>query len=498
MPSPTILAVQMALHLALAPPAPATAPTTATTTTTTTTTSEIAWAPCALTIPAGMRIDARCGSLDVPVGADDPAATLTLGFSHLRATGAKPSSTPMVLLSGGPGQSATRDFVALKAALEVLQQDRDLYFFDIRGTGRSTPTTCEEPSLKDGLQASEADNDEALKRCFAALPFPARTITTTQAVADLERTRVTLGVNRWHVLGISYGTRLAVAYGQAHPTSTASLVLDGVVPLDGPLGPAIATDMTSSLQALGDETVANFVALKARLAEEPAKGVVLHHPRTGAPTPVDFTAKVINSAVRMALYADETRVLIPSALVAALKGDFTTLGGLALLSEEQLGDAIHTPVNISIICAEDVPRLGAASTPPPQKGGPVFDDEVESLKKACASWPVPQAPLIGALPTAIPTLAISGAFDPVTPPRHFLRSASSFSRHRHLVAGGQGHNVLPRGCMAGVVRDILTAVDDDARQPQPSTAMPGADVDVDCLERLGPFPVFLDNMGPQP
>lgn len=97
-----------------------------------------------------------------------------------------PVGKPALFLHGGPGSgcsSGQRRFF-----------DPDLYravLFDQRGCGRSRPL------------ASEPSVDLAAN-------------TTTHLIADIELLRLTLGVDRWTILGLSWGTTLGLAYAQAH------------------------------------------------------------------------------------------------------------------------------------------------------------------------------------------------------------------------------------------------------------------------------------------
>jgi proline iminopeptidase len=50
-------------------------------------------------------------------------------------------------------------------------------------------------------------------------------------VADVERLREKLGIEKWHVFGGSWGSTLALAYAQTHPTRARSLVLRGIFTL---------------------------------------------------------------------------------------------------------------------------------------------------------------------------------------------------------------------------------------------------------------------------
>jgi len=104
-----------------------------------------------------------------------------------------PQGVPLVFLHGGPGGGC-------------LPHHRRFYdpafwnilLYDQRGGGRSTPA------------AELADN------------------TTQHLVADLERLRTELGIERWLVFGGSWGSTLALAYTQAHPERVLGLVLRGI------------------------------------------------------------------------------------------------------------------------------------------------------------------------------------------------------------------------------------------------------------------------------
>ena len=100
---------------------------------------------------------------------------------------------PVVFLHGGPGSGIS------EAHRRFFDPEHfNVLLFDQRGTGRSTPL------------AKLAGN-------------------TTQAlVADIERLREMLGVGRWILFGGSWGSTLALAYGEAHPERCLGFVLRGI------------------------------------------------------------------------------------------------------------------------------------------------------------------------------------------------------------------------------------------------------------------------------
>jgi proline iminopeptidase len=106
-----------------------------------------------------------------------------------------PKGTPVLFLHGGPGSGCSdgqRRLFDANGFRGVL--------FDQRGCGRSRPL------------ASDADADLSGN-------------TTAHLIADIERLREHLGVDRWIVLGVSWGSTLGLAYAQAYPTRVAALLL---------------------------------------------------------------------------------------------------------------------------------------------------------------------------------------------------------------------------------------------------------------------------------
>src|SRR5690606_35224286 len=114
--------------------------------------------------------------------------------------------------------------------LGPLARERDLVLADMRGTGMSAPLACApERSLAEELSAgalvrlARTCRERHRERDLSAY-------TTAGAVADLEAVRAALGYEAIDLLGVSYGTRLAMAYAASHPDRVRALVLDGVAP----------------------------------------------------------------------------------------------------------------------------------------------------------------------------------------------------------------------------------------------------------------------------
>lgn len=105
----------------------------------------------------------------------------------------KPDGQPVLFVHGGPGGGCDVD-------------DRRFFdpahyriiLFDQRGAGRSKPHACIEEN------------------------------TTWHLVADMERLRSHLGVERWLLFGGSWGSTLSLVYAETHPERVTGLVVRGI------------------------------------------------------------------------------------------------------------------------------------------------------------------------------------------------------------------------------------------------------------------------------
>jgi proline iminopeptidase len=113
-------------------------------------------------------------------------------WERVGTRGAKPA----VFLHGGPGGGTSPNQRRLFDPTRY-----DVTLFDQRGCGRSTPHA--------GLEAN----------------------TTWHLVADIERLRERVGVDKWLVLGGSWGSTLALAYAETHPARVSELIVRGIYTL---------------------------------------------------------------------------------------------------------------------------------------------------------------------------------------------------------------------------------------------------------------------------
>ena len=149
-----------------------------------------------------------------------------------------------------------------------------------------------------------------------------------------------------------------------------------------------------------------------------------------------------------------------------------------------MADSMNGGMQSSVICSEDADLL----KPRPQDANTILGTRmIDTLQAVCSVWPRGTRPadFHQPLKTAIPTLLLSGQFDPVTPPRYGEEVLEGLSNGRHLVLNGQGHNVIAAGCMPTLVKNFVEKLDPKK-------------LDASCLDRLQPTPLFIDFNGATP
>ena len=425
-------------------------------------------APGRLTLAACLTVLGRgdCGALVVPENrAQRTGRTLALNLLVLRGQSGRAREAVFVL-AGGPGQAATDLARGLADELPAMRGTRDVVFVDQRGTGRSHPLNCE---LIDAASPPSAFGTvfraALVDRCARALAARAdfTHYTTTNSAADLEDVRAALGYERVMLFGTSYGTRLAQAYMRAYPDRVRAAVLDGVVPLDdGPLSYAASLhaavrDVLHACESRPDCAAAyprvreQFSRLLDRLRAGPVRVRVAGHE-------VDMSFGDFAYAVRGILYTVPGRQDLPRLIRdAASSGRFDAFADRywrrALTFDDRFAHGLH----FSVLCAEDISpasdREVEIATAGTFMGRYLFDQ----YRRACDAWPHATMARAARPPTtqAIPTLLLSGEFDPATPPAFGERVAATLVKSAHVVVPGGAHGSL-RTCAHPAMLHVLT------------------------------------------
>jgi pimeloyl-ACP methyl ester carboxylesterase len=416
-----------------------------------------------------------CTSLPVPLDrAGAVAGTISLSVER-RLAGVGPSRDAVVALAGGPGQAALGLGEFIAQAIAPALGSRDLLVFDQRGTGASDPLSC---SALETL--STEPTSQLFERCAQEVGPARGGFTTQESVEDIEALRVAGGYEKLVLYGTSYGTKVALEYAERYPQNVEALVLDSVVPSDGPEPFAIPSfeaipGMLEELCANGAcagiaaNPVAAIAHLAAQLGKHALSGSV--YDGSGKRHQGTLTELGLLGILEAGDLNPALRALLPAAVRSALAHDPDPLLRLHLLSEglipnvpieEGAGEAsseIDEALFVTTSCEEQpfpwqrtapaatrlTEALGSLHAQPAGDFYP-FDTVTayaNSLVPACAAWPDASAPPPAprALPN-VPTLILSGEQDLRTPTVDARAVAALIPDAQLLLVPYTGHSVL--------------------------------------------------------
>jgi pimeloyl-ACP methyl ester carboxylesterase len=457
---------------------------------------------CRLEHPAHLAsVPARCGTLRVPEDREHPkGAAIELKLAVVPALNRRSTAAPLFILAGGPGQSAKQVYVAVGNAFARINREHAIVLLDQRGTGGSSPQSCEFPEDWQEPVDPKPALREATAACLAKLGPRVRFYTTSNAVRDLDDVRAALGVDQIDLYAGSYGTRVAQHYMRRYPTRVHAVILDGVTYPEQLIGSETSQDGERALNLIiarcrqAPDCAATYPDLQQDLSgllrqfgPEIAK-VTIDDPNSGLPLEIDFNSRVVAGALRFLSYSALQASLLPALIHGAAHGRLRPLASQAVMSSRQIGDQLANGMQYSVICSEDEPFFTAANVDRAAMAKTFQGTElVDALHEICKIWPrgPVDADLHSPLHSDIPTLLLSGEADPVTPPAGAERVAATLTHHRHLVLNGEGHGQFATGCVPRLMADFLESTATDT-------------LDTSCLEQHTPEPFFLSMTGPAP
>jgi pimeloyl-ACP methyl ester carboxylesterase len=413
-----------------------------------------------------------CGWMVLPEDSADPenGRTIKLAVAQVHATGSPWHSDPIVFLTGGPGASIVDSSALLAQVLFARDvESRDLIVIDQRGTGLSQPNlACPEVQAY-GREASArvlSDRDYAtgflgaLSTCVERLRGPEdvdlTTYTSAQNASDVMEVTRRLGYERVNLYGLSYGARVALTiirdFGETGAIRSA--VLGGVYgpeanALEVPVGLAERLDLVFDACAADASCNAQYGDLRFRL-----KGLLAGANNTA-----------VLEELLDALGSTDSIAQIPTLLTAP--GAEQTLVGNGLKARQAELDSVAWGMNVAVQCqeeflltsSEDQAAVAAAIRPGYQGFALRFPESSSLMPAWCGSAGFVGGAAFENEPVSnesVPVLAISGRFDPFTPPEWAERATAGFAT-RHLVALPKaGHDAALSGlCPIAIVSAFI-------------------------------------------
>jgi pimeloyl-ACP methyl ester carboxylesterase len=404
------------------------------------------------------RSDVRCSFVTLPEDDQFPdGPTIEIAVAEIDGSTIL-GTTPLVFLNGGPGA----------ATLEYIDQfppgGLPTVLIDQRGTGLSQPNLgCPEIDELDAVFAQMESRDPTFEEIYREATIACRdrleaegvnvaAFTTENNADDVALIRRALGYEEWDLWGASYGTRLALTLMRDHPEGIRAVVLDGSFPhpvdfwaefpvnadrairhlIDSCAASESCRETFGDLGALIDEAVAG-------LDESPATVRVVP---SGSGTAQDYLidGPGLYSLIFEMLYVTDWIPDLPLLISRAAEGDVTEMVERIVSTSAPLAlamyDAVHCPEEVAYFDLDAMLEFLAGLPEPAQVA---FD--TQTAIDDCAIWGLDPAPVIETFPvtSTIPTLLISGSFDPITPPSWGRLAAETLPNSTFVEMGDEGH-----------------------------------------------------------
>jgi pimeloyl-ACP methyl ester carboxylesterase len=393
---------------------------------------------------------------------------------------------PIVYLTGGPGQMAMidneRDIDQWWSFIDNSPwvRGRRLVVVEQRGVGRAepsldcsahyTPSVWSEIIPKvDDVVDFDLEKKREVAACRDALikkGIDLSAYNTIENAADIHDLRAALGIEKWVIYGISYGTKLALQVLEDHPEDLIAVVLDSALPLDVAYIDEDANSLDSALRTLDkdcsrhagcSENFPDLLTMVGRIVRQLNVQPLLlrlegdeDSARFMRVSGDDFLELMFDQ-----FYNRDAIEVLPQLIKDTSRQDYRLLvemhgGNPNGEDRSDFADGMH----LSIVCNDGV----SASAPSPNF--PLFDnwaaDDIYTW--ACELWPSskPATTRKSLEANRVPVLILSGEYDPATPSKWAKYVAGKTGSSQLVVFRGIGHGVVDTTpCGGDVVSDFL-------------------------------------------
>lgn len=423
----------------------------------------------------------ECGYVRVPELHSAPEGKqIKLAVAILRSPnsfpGAPVSPNAFVVAQGGPGGSTLDTFANLFSigyfpALKDLNEQRDIVLYDQRGALYAQPSLMCPEELQLTFETIEQDipAEELLKRSeAAALACRERlaqegvnlaAFNSYENALDVEDLRRALGYAKFDFYGVSYGTLLALHAMRASPETFRSVILDAVVPAQMNPNALVPQSMHRAFERLFAACAEDadcqraFPNLKQVLYEtvdaldkQPAR-VQLTDDETDKTYNAVLDGETYLNLLFQFIYNSELLPALPKMIYDARDGKFDLLR--VYWPIVAFDRTFASGMYYSVMCAEDADftvndlALQGVDThiAMPEKR------DTAAFLQLCEKWNVPQLGASADAPVKadIPTLVLSGEFDPITPPPFGQAAAETIQPSYAFVFPAYAHGALTSG-----------------------------------------------------
>ena len=437
----------------------------------------------------------ECSHLIVPERRSNPDGAATRVFiQHFKSANPEAAADPVVFMPGGPGSSGPF-YALLSTGMPIgqsLNADRDLILMEYRGATLSQPAFfCPELEAETAEFAGQSYRDEVAwtnevwQRCYERLVAEGHDLSAydvAATAADVADLRIAMGLDTINVIGVSYGTPVLMELLRDHGDGIRSVILDSINPPEVNYYGEQLKSFTTALNAVfaacaGDPACAetypdfeaDFYAVAAKLRDEPVQ-VIVEQESGSADVTVDDLMFV--NFVYDTIFVGGNYAGLPAAIDAVADGDYTAVAqrwlnrvsgrhgpsgpgtgawswglthSMRCMHEGALGTAEQARADFAAVNVDPSVRDWATAT------------WVDDGLGVCDYWQVtPLEPNTAITPVAsdVPTLMLTGTFDPAMQPYFSTEAAERFN-NRFYYELPSGHAIEYTGCGVELIAQFL-------------------------------------------
>ena len=388
---------------------------------------------------------------------------------------------PLVVVNDVDGLPGTLYAVRLAMSLPPdFLTNYSLVGIDRRGTGNSDAVRCVPEEVRAklvDLDPRSADVEPLVdlartagQQCTLNLETRLPAIDTWRTTADLESTRVALGVAHLHAIGHGEGSRVLSVYAERYPDKAGRMVLDGLPdPNEDPVVAmvGVAEGADAAFSAFAEDCARRTCELGNNARQ--ALSEVLAMP--------DFPLApgVVLRAVFSALHDRQSWPALSKAIADARGG---VSDGLAVFADPVVQETDELPAmfdgTLVTRCNDTRGRLSTAQLTATAKDWntryPVFGGLVAQWLAVCSPWPIASHPVTQPqAPTAPPMVVLATATDAITPHSGTEHAAQQLTSAVLVSWQGAGHGALGTSSCATAAAAAFLA---DGTVPRNGTVCP--------------------------
>jgi pimeloyl-ACP methyl ester carboxylesterase len=366
-----------------------------------------------------------------------------------------------------------------------LAEGGDVIVLDQRGLGESTPhSDC--PASGTALPANILETSRALVTAFAdnyracaaglgpkALPAD---FTIDRVADDVDAIAQAIGAPQIDLLGLSFGSRIALEVVKRHASRVRRMVLQAVLGVDTLRAPTLDDRMFTLFAGIA-EPQAQVKGLAPSLRQ-----AVRQIQQRAATAPITITIQTVKGETRqLGLGRDVFNGVIlghlgdpnlPAVLTTAANEDYSLLVPWVQSLYQDLEKGAGSLMARVILCSVASPessRRQAAREAPSTLLGEALDNQMQETAFCQAFGVTPPSSQPG-VKARVRTLLISGTHDSRTPPDQAEQTRKGLPLSEHAIVQNGGHELLP---MPEVQALVLAFLDDRPERIPISATPPG-------------------------